>query len=301
LLLTALIWGSTFVMAKDLLERWPPVAYITVRFVLAALVLVALFPRQIAKASTRDWRAGVTLGLLFGGGFALQAMGLVYTTPSRSAFMTGLTTPLVPVVAFFLFRIRPNMENMIGVTLASIGGMVILAPRAEGAVNAGDVLTLCGAVLFAFHIALLTVYARESDFKQLTVLQIAAAAVLFIGLSLVFRAVGAVSTAGLLPAFVAREYAEVVWSARAVSQLVYLAVVATVAAFLLWTWGQARTSETHAAIIFSLEPVFATGFAVAARGTGEWMDARGNTGAALILAGLIISELRLTAPRDQRT
>jgi drug/metabolite transporter (DMT)-like permease len=228
-------------------------------------------------------------------------MGLVYTTPSRSAFMTGLTTPLVPCVAFFLFRIRPNLENLIGVMLASIGGMLILGPQAGDGVNSGDVLTLCGTVLFAFHIALLSIYARDRDSRQLTVLQIAAATVFFLALLLIFRAIGALSTANPLPAFVTREHAELVWSARVVWQLVYLAVVATVATFLLWTWGQARTSPTHAAIIFSLEPVFATAFAVAARGTGEWMGARGNVGAALILAGVLISELRLTGSRDRNT
>ncbi|HEX8353219.1 MAG TPA: DMT family transporter, partial [Pyrinomonadaceae bacterium] len=74
-------------------------------------------------------------------------------------------------------------------------------------------------------------------------------------------------------------------------QLVYLSVVATVATFLLWTWGQARMSATHAAVIFSLEPVFATGFAVLLRGSAEWAGDRATAGASLILAGVIVSEL----------
>ncbi|MGB8510622.1 MAG: DMT family transporter, partial [Pyrinomonadaceae bacterium] len=78
---------------------------------------------------------------------------------------------------------------------------------------------------------------------------------------------------------------------------VYLALAATVVTFLLWTWGQARMSATHAAIIFSLEPVFATVFAVLVRGRGEWPGGRANIGAALILAGVIVSELRLSAKR----
>jgi drug/metabolite transporter (DMT)-like permease len=102
-----------------------------------------------------------------------------------------------------------------------------------------------------------------------------------------------------LPEFVTRESVELLWNARAAWQLVYLALVATVATFLLWTWGQARTSATHAAIIFSLEPVFATAFAVAVNGEGEWMGRRGTLGAVLILTGVIVSEMRLTESRQQ--
>jgi drug/metabolite transporter (DMT)-like permease len=294
LMLTTVIWGSTFVIAKDVLEQWPPVAYITVRFALAALVLFALFPRQVRLAGFREWRAGATLGVLIGGGFALQAIGQVYTTPAKSAFITGLTTPLVPFFALFMLRVRPNLENIIGVSLASIGGLLIVAPHGQAGINAGDIFTLCATSLFATHIVLLSVYARENDPRQLTVLQIAAAAMLFIGLWAVLRAAGILITGTPLPDFVTRESLKHLWTARLAWQLVYLALIATVVTFLLWTWGQARASATHAAIIFSLEPVFATAFAVAVRGRGEWMDPPGNFGAALIVAGVLVSELRLT-------
>jgi drug/metabolite transporter (DMT)-like permease len=294
LILTTVIWGSTFVIAKDVLEQWPPVAYITVRFALAAVMLFALFPRQVLLAGLREWRAGATLGVLIGGGFALQAIGQVYTTPAKSAFITGLTTPLVPFFAFFMLRVRPNFENMIGVTLASVGGLLIVAPQEQAGINAGDIFTLSATSLFATHIVLLSVYARENDPRQLTVLQIAAAAILFIAVWVVFRVVGVLMTGTSLPDLVIRESLNLVWTTRLAWQLGYLALIATVVTFLLWTWGQARASATHAAIIFSLEPVFATAFAVAVRGRGEWMDAPGNFGAALIIAGVLVSELRLT-------
>jgi len=294
LVLTTLIWGSTFVIVKDVLEQWPPMAYLTVRFTLAALVLFALFPRQVFVSGLREWRAGGTLGVLMGGGLALQAIGQVYTTPAKSAFITGLTTPLVPFFALFMLRVRPNLENMVGVTLASIGGLLIVAPHGATGINAGDVFTLCATSLFATHIVLLSVYARENDARQLTVLQIACAAMLFIGFWVVFRAAGAFVPGNSLPDFVTGESLEHVWSTRLGWQLVFLTLIATVVTFLLWTWGQARASATHAAIIFSLEPVFATAFAVAVRGRGEWMDALGNFGAALIVAGVIVSEFSLT-------
>lgn len=294
LVLTTLIWGSTFVVAKDILSHWPPLAYITVRFALAALVLVAVFPKQLFAARRAEWRAGVTLGLLMGAGFAIQAVGQVYTTPAKSAFMTSLTTPLVPFVALIILRVRPNLENLIGVTLASLGGLLILAPRGALVANQGDLLTLVATLFFAGHITFLSSYARRMDARQLTVLQIGVAAVMFIVGWVSLRAIGAIFPAGSLPAVMQMETGWPVWSATVAWQLIYLAVIATVVTFLLWTWGQGRMSATHAAIIFSLEPIFATAFAVAWWGSGQWLGGWATVGAAAVIAGVIVSELRLS-------
>lgn len=302
LMLTTLIWGSTFFMAKDILTVWPPMAYMFVRFTAAALLLAAMFPRRLASARLEEWRAGATLGVLMGFGFGLQAVGQIYTTASKSAFVTGLTTPLVPFVAYMILRARPGVENLLGVAFASLGGLLILAPQgADGTVNFGDLLTLAATALFATHITLMSVYARRYDVRQLTVLQIASTACLFtfvwVGLQAWEFLAGSSSE---MPQAFARETAPLVWSGRVVWQLVYLATVATIGAFLSWTWGQARTSATHAAVIFSLEPVFATIFAVAFIGAGEWMGTRGFVGGALVFAGIIISEMRWSERRERK-
>jgi drug/metabolite transporter (DMT)-like permease len=301
LMLTTLIWGSTFFMAKDILGVWPPMAYMFVRFVAAALLLALMFPRRLASARGEQWRAGATLGLLMGIGFGLQAAGQVYTTASKSAFVTGLTTPLVPFVAYLILRARPGVENLIGVVLASVGGLLILAPQgADTSVNLGDMLTLAATVLFALHITLMSVYARRYDVRQLTVLQIACIAALFAVVWIALRVWVSLAGADALPVALARETLPLAWSGRVAWQLVYLATAGTVGAFLFWTWGQARTSATHAAIIFSLEPVFATAFAVAVIGASEWMGGRGWVGAALMFAGIIISEMRWSERRERR-
>jgi drug/metabolite transporter (DMT)-like permease len=292
LVLTTLVWGTTFFMAKDILETWPPLAYMSARFGLAAAVLVALFWRTIARASRTEWRAGATLGLLMGTGFALQAVGQVYTTASKSAFVTGLTTPLVPFVAYAMLRARPSVENLAGVALATVGGLLILAPRGDAGVNFGDLLTLAATTTFALHITLLSRYARLYDGRRLTILQIVSIAALVCFVWLAMRAACFALGAETLPEFVARESAPLALGARVVVQLIYLALVATVAVFFLWTWGQSRSTATHAAVIFSLEPVFATFFAMLARGPEEWLGARGWAGAGLVFAGIIVSELR---------
>jgi drug/metabolite transporter (DMT)-like permease len=292
LVVTTLVWGTTFFMAKDILAYWSPLSYMTFRFVVASLILMAMFWRKFARASRAARRAGALLGLLMGTGFALQAAGQVYTTASKSAFITEFTTLLVPFVAYAVLRARPGIENLIGVALASVGGLLILAPHGAVGVNFGDLLTLLATGAFAFHITYLSVYARRFDVGQITVLQITSTAAFVVVAWLLMRACGLVFDRAALPDAIARESAPLLWSTRIVWQLVYLSTVATVAVFFLWTWGQARSTATHAAIIFSLEPVFANAFAVAFRGGQEWLGARGYVGAGLVFAGIIASELR---------
>jgi drug/metabolite transporter (DMT)-like permease len=293
ILLTTLIWGSTFAVARGVLDHWPPLQYLAVRMPLAALVFAALFPRQVFGATRAAWRAGATLGALIGAGFLGQTVGLLYTTPAKSAFITGITTPLVPVVAYAVWRTRPSRENLLGIVLASIGGALILAP-AGGAtgVNAGDLITLSTTLLFAAHITLMSTYARRFDARQLSALQITVAAAFVVAAWLAVRGVASLAGVAALPSGLAREAEPLSWNATALWQLAYLSLVATVATFLLWTWGQARMSATHAAVIFSLEPVFATVFAVALRGSAEWTGGRATVGALLVVAGVVVSELR---------
>lgn len=292
ILVTTLIWGSTFAVARDILDRWPPLSYLALRMPLAALLFAALFPRQVFSAGREVWKAGATLGLLIGMAFLMQTVGLVFTTPAKSAFISGLTTPLIPLIAYLLYRARPSRENLAGIVLASLGGSLILAPVGAGGFNTGDLLTLGTTILFATHVSLMSVYARRFDVRQLSALQIIVAAALLLAAWLVVRAYAALAGVEALPDGLVREAEPLVWSARAVVQLVYMLVVATVAVFLIWTWGQARMSATHAAVIFSLEPVFATVFAVLLRGSAEWTGGRATIGALLVVAGVIVSELR---------
>lgn len=292
ILLTTVIWGSSFSVSRGVLDHWPPLTYLAVRMPLAALVFALLFPRHVFKATRAAWRAGGALGALIGVGFVLQTTGLLYTTPAKSAFITGITTPLVPVVAYALWRARPSRENLVGIILATIGGALILAPAEAGAVNKGDLITLSTTLLFAAHVTLMSLYARRFDVRQLSALQITTAAALILAAWAGLRAYAALVGAGALPPGLARETSPVAWGASVGWELAYLSLVSTVGVFLLWTWGQARMSATHAAVIFSLEPVFATAFAVLLRGSAEWTGPRATAGALLVLAGVVASELR---------
>jgi len=299
LVLTALIWGSTFILAKDVLREWTPLAYITVRFTIAAVGLGLMFGKELVAATRQDWQAGFVLGMLVGCGFVVQAMGQVYTSATKSAFITGLTTPLVPLCAYLLLRARPTLGNMLGIVCATLGGFILLAPpssnQSEGmlsGVNIGDLLTLSCTILFATHIVLLGVYTERTNVKRLTVLQITTATILFVIVWTTIKACVVFGAAEWLPDALAREAAPLVWSVGALWRVLYLGLVGTLAAFLLWTWGQARVEAVRTAIIFNLEPVFATLFAVAVRGRDEWLGGWASFGAALVLLGVLISEVR---------
>ena len=292
ILLTTLIWGSTFAVARDVLDSWPPLLYLALRMPLAALLFAALFPRQVFSAGRDAWKSGATLGVLIGLAFVMQTVGLLFTTPAKSAFISGLTTPLIPVVAYLLYRARPSRENLAGIILASLGGALILMPVGASGFNTGDMLTLGTTVLFATHVSLMSVYARRFDVRQLSAIQITVAASLLLGAWLIVRACAALVGVEALPQGLAREALPLVWNVRILVQLAYLITIATVGVFLIWTWGQARTSAAHAAVIFSLEPIFATGFAVVLRGSAEWTGGRATIGALLVVAGVIVSELR---------
>jgi drug/metabolite transporter (DMT)-like permease len=187
LVMTTLFWGTTFVLAKDVLAHWSTVSYLAGRFALAAFALVVLFWKQVKCARREELKAGTVLGVLLAVGFVLQAQGQIYTTPAKSAFVTGLTTPFVPFIAFIVLRVRPSVENLTGVALASIGGALILAPQdangaisfSQGETNLGDALTLVSDFAFAAHVVFLSIYARRFDARQLTALQITIAAVVF--------------------------------------------------------------------------------------------------------------------------
>ena len=292
LLLTNLIWGTTFVIVKDILDYWPPVGYLMVRMALASLILVAILSRKIWRTSKAELKAGLLLGIILGGGYAGQAIGQVYTTPTKSAFITGLATPLVPVVSLVLLRLRPSVENVIGVVLASLGGALMFAPEADAGVNVGDLITLVCAILFALHIALACHYAKLHDTQRLTVLQIMAAAIsltiLWLAIQLYINSIGK----GTGNPLVVSEAKPLVWNARVFLAIIYLATVGTVVTYFLWTWGQARRSPTHVAIMFSLHPVFAAVIAVGVRGVGEWLGTRASIGAGLVFVSVIVTQIR---------
>ncbi|MCI0404187.1 MAG: DMT family transporter [Acidobacteria bacterium] len=271
------IWGASFVVVKAALADASPLAFLLLRFLVAAAALLAISWRSLAPTDRGTLRAGAVIGFFLFAGFAFQTIGLQHTTPTKSAFITALSVPLVPLLLVVLFRRRPRWEVLAGIAAATLGMYLLTVPAGIFQIARGDLFTLGCALAFAGHIVAIGRYAPRFGHTHLALWQILVALALLI---LVAPAAGLTG----LDAF------EVRWSGRLLLALGVTGVLATALAFSVQTWAQQFTLPTHTAIIFSLEPVFAalTSYLVL-RETLGW---RGLAGAGLILFGVLLVELR---------
>jgi drug/metabolite transporter (DMT)-like permease len=283
------LWGSTFIVTKDIVRDAPPMLYLVFRFGIAAVLMLALYGKGVRKKQLIV--DGVLLGVLNSLGLILQVYGQVYTTASKSAFITSLNTPLVPLVSYALYRTRPTAPQLVAVVLATVGLMLLTYPAGGARWNAGDLYTVGCAIFYAFTIVQIARRSPRHDARPLTAVQIAAATLTFCcALALAQLCIHTISPASL-PEFARLEARPLVLTQRLVVEGVYMAIFCTVLTFGLQTWAMARMSATHAAIVFALEPVFATVMAIGWEGSAEWPGARGATGAAIVMIAVAVSEL----------
>jgi drug/metabolite transporter (DMT)-like permease len=262
------LWGLTFVQIKDAVELYPLFAFLAIRFAIATATLAPFSHRPLRVLPRRGWLAGTGLGLLLAAGYALQTAGLERTTVSNAGFITGLYVVFTPLAAVALFRIRIPPIVWAGVAL-SAAGLALLAGVGGGDAG-GDLLVLGGSVAYSLQIALLERYAPRYDVVAFTFVEMLAA---FVGFAAIAVASGQLE--------VPRGW--VVWGA-----LLVTGVFASALAFLVQTWAQRRTSATRTALAFAMEPVWAAlfGFWLA----GDRLGAVAWTGAALIMAGIVVAE-----------
>jgi drug/metabolite transporter (DMT)-like permease len=295
MLFVVAVWGSTFVLVKSALADATPTAFNVVRMTLAFAVLVVAYHRYWCEI--RGWQvgAGALVGMCLAVGYQFQTTGLARTTPSKSAFITGLLVVLVPL--FMLIpglrppgAQAPRWNAFLGAAMALIGIVLLTAPavhRSQGpasllgqaahlmpdlaSINLGDVLTLGCAIGFAFHCIALSHYSPRIAFQPLALLQVGFCA-LFMALS--------------LPLI---EHPQISWTPRLAVALGVAAVLATAAAFSIQSWAQSVLPPTHMALLLTMEPVFAwiASFLV----MGERLGLRPACGALMILAGIAMTEL----------
>lgn len=273
-------WGSTFVLVKDAVARMPVMDFLTLRFGLAAAVMLVLRPRATARLGSSGWRAGALLGLALGAGYVAQTAGLQYTTATVSGFITGMFVVFTPVVAAVVLRRPAGPAAWVGVGLATVG-LAVLSLRGF-ALGFGETLTLLCALLFAVHIVGLGEWAPRHDSYALAVVQLATVALA----CALIAAPGGLTAPPDLTAWMA---------------VLVTAVFATAVAFVAQTWAQARLSATRAAVVMTMEPVFAGIFGVLVG--GDELGARTMIGAALVLTAMYVVELsprRRKAPPVER-
>jgi drug/metabolite transporter (DMT)-like permease len=277
LLLTALIWGSTFPIVKEVVARVDPIALIGIRCLVASLTATLVAAPRIVGVDRNAVKAGVIIGLILFSGYVCQTIGLEYTTASKCGFITGLSVVLVPVFSAFLLGKWPDAPSLVGVGFATLGLALLSLNFAEVTlIQIGDFLSLLGAVAFGFHIVTVGKFAPLYDVRILVIMQlwtVAIAALVMVG----FRV------------FVLGHPILISPTGMDLIGIGFLGILATALTLFIQNIAQRFTSPTHVAIIFATEPVFAGVF-------GWWLLGETLTGvqmigAALILVGMLVAEI----------
>jgi drug/metabolite transporter (DMT)-like permease len=277
LVLIAFIWGSTFVLVKEALNDASPLVLNSARMVVAALALAIFYRKKIAVLTRPALAAGVIVGIFLYAGYAFQTTGLKLTTPSKSAFLTGTSSVLVPIALVAIWRKRIHPWRVVGIMLALIGLFLMTVPGGAGGladfanVNLGDLLTIGCAICFTFHVIFVGRASQRFPFEQVAFLQVGTAAILMT----------------LSTPLLERPYFHP--TPTVIAAVLITGILCTAVAFSVQSWAQQFTPATHTALIFTTEPVFAwlTSFIY----LHERLGLRAGAGALLILTGVLISEL----------
>jgi len=267
------VWGSTFVLIKDVVGRMPVADFLAVRFAIAAAAMLVLFARPVWRLGRRQVLRGLLLGLVYGCGQLLQTWGLSLIAPSVSGFATGMYVVFTPILAMLLLGQRMAGIVWLAVALSTLGlGLLSLNGVSVGL---GVWLTLASAALYALHIVLLGQWSRPGDAFGLSAVQMVAIAVVCL-----------LATAPHGPVLPPDRGA---WLA-----ILYMALIAGAGAMLMQTWAQSHLPAARAAIVMTTEPVFAAAFAVLLG--VDALSWRMVVGGGLILAAMYLVELM---PRRQ--
>lgn len=274
LLLVTVGWGASFILTKNALADLPTFNFLAIRFLLAFALSIMVFPHRLKGLNRKTLTSSAIVGTILFCGYAFQTVGLNYTTTSKSAFITGFTVVLVPIITALFMKKRPEAPAVAG-SLMALLGLGLLTLDGSLSINIGDALTLVATLGFAMHIITVGHFTAGCDSLMLGVFQIG-----FVGLW------------SLLTSFIVESPAlppmGPVWI-----NVVLLSVFCTAGAFIVQSIAQQYTTATHTALIYSGEPVFAAIFGYFM--IGDVLTGQGLVGAVLILGGMLAAELDFKA------
>ncbi|NVN38566.1 DMT family transporter [Komagataeibacter swingsii] len=276
LMAVTFFWGGTFLMVHQAQQYCGPLFFVGVRFATASLMGIAMFHRALRRLTMAEIRAGVAIGLCMWVAYVSQTYGLRTISSSRSAFLTALYVPMVPLAQWVVLRRPPHVMSWVGIGLAFCGLMLLSgAGAASGGFGPGECATLLAAVATTGEIILIGRFAGSGDSRRITVVQLVVTGVL---------ALAAMPVMGEgLPAF------SWVWLGGGVGL-----GAASVLIQLAMNWAQKAVSPTRATIIYAGEPVWG---GLVGWIAGDMLPVTSVAGAACIVAGVLASELRLPARR----
>ena len=273
LVLTAMIWGTGFVVMKNTLDTVPPGAIIAIRYTIASMLTAVMFRKHLMGLTREDVRRGAVVGGLLAGAYIVQTIGLSMTTAGKNAFLTTVYVLLVPFGCYLVFRQKLSRKNFIAAAMMLAGIGCLSLDGESGGLNLGDLMTLCCGVLFAAHIMAVERCQEKTNTYALIVLQFAFAAAFAFVYAMIFergmeRDVNMGTVGGLL----------------------FLCVFSTTIAMSLQNIGQSMAPASHAAILLSLESVF--GALASWLLLGETLTTTMLLGFAIIFMALVVNSMK---------
>jgi drug/metabolite transporter (DMT)-like permease len=271
-------WGVTFVVVKNALVDISVFGYMAARFILGGLPMIWFYRKDLRNLTRGEAWAGIQIGLFMFGGYSFQTAGIALTTPSKAAFITGVSVVLVPVFLALFWRWKISVWSWGGAAASAVGLYFLTVPK-QGLtdLNRGDLMVMVCAVLYAFQIIFISRYTGKYSLGALSCMQVILAGVL----STV--AVPILNVTRWEPFFVRYTF-------QMEFGVIVTAIFTTALAYPLLVWGQRHTTATNTALILTFEPVFAaiTSYFV----LHERLGARALSGALLILGGIVIGEIK---------
>lgn len=279
LLVTAIIWGSSFFIVKNTVDNVAPCWLIAIRFSGAALILALVGLRRLRQMNKKTLAGGLLIGIALFGAYVAQTYGVAFTTPGKNAFLTAIYCVLVPFFWWAMTRKRPDGWSFAAAFIC-LAGIGLISLDGTLSVSLGDGLSLLSGVLFALQIALISLYTRDCDPVVLTVLQFAVGGLLAWPFALGAETVPDIGTPEIL------------------GVLFYLTVVVSALGMLLQNIGQSMTPSGTAAILMCLESVFGVLFSVIF--WGETVSGQALAGFVLVFFAVLVSETKLSFLRRKK-
>ncbi|KGB01216.1 DMT family transporter [Leclercia pneumoniae] len=276
LILITMFWGGTFLAVQYAVTLSDPFFFVGLRFATAAIAVALISLKSLRGLTLKELKAGVAIGVAIAMGYSLQTWGLQSISSSKSAFITAMYVPLVPLLQWLCLGRIPGVMSCVGIVLAFIG-LILLAGPGDNllALGPGEIITLVGAIAIAAEIILISAWAGQVDVKRVTVVQLATASLV---------AFGAMVPAGeAVPAL----------SPGLIVVALGLGIFSAIIQVTM-NWAQKSVSPTRATVIYTGEPVWAGIFG---RIAGERLPVLALLGGVFIVAGVLVSELKLKKKR----
>ncbi len=294
LFVAAFIWGTSFVMMKDISEKLPPSLLLAIRFSLGAIILSLVFFKRLKQIDLGYIKSGLVVGFFLYMGYLIQTYGLIGTTPGKNAFLTAFYCVITPFLFWLVAKKRPDRYH-ISAALVALVGILLISVDFKGeslfTIALGDILTLVCGFFYAAHIVAATITSQKRDPWLITMLQFAVAAVLAM-----------LTFAVLYPLGLAPIKVEAGDISGVAVQLLYLSVFCTALALGLQNFGQKYAHPASASIILTFEAVFGALFSLLL-GAEEGFTVWRGIGFVLMFFAIVISETKLgfLKKREQTT